>query len=217
MPRVETPPTSNSTSPAASRCTCGGTRHVPAVGGSPTIRARAWLLAAAFSLACAAFCGCAAPTFERERLVQFARHSAPDREGVPADVRELFDRINRHRRAIGCPSLAWDPRLTAVGERHSEDMARRKFFSHVTPEGLDPFQRLSQAGVRYRAAAENLAMGIPSGVEVFQGWMHSPGHRRNLDDPAYTEIGIGRYGDYWSCEMARLAPEMARLTPESTP
>lgn len=171
------------------------------------MRARLWFLTAGMVLVYGALCGCAAPTFEHESLVQISRHKTRDRDGVPEDVRDLFDRINRRRRMIGCGRLAWNERLADLAEAHSKDMARRSFFDHVNPDGLDPFQRMDRAGLRYRAAAENLAMGVTTGAEVYDGWMHSRGHRRNLEDCAYAQIGIGRYGDYWSCEMARLTPE----------
>jgi uncharacterized protein YkwD len=129
---------------------------------------------------------------------------------MPAEVRDLFQRINRHRHAIGCHALEWDRRLAHLALRQSEDMARRHYFDHVNPDGLDPFQRMDHAGLRYHAAAENLAMGAVSGREVYEGWMNSKGHRRNLENCMLTRIGLGRSGDYWSCEMAK-------LTPESTP
>jgi uncharacterized protein YkwD len=156
-------------------------------------------------------CGCAVPLLRHVSFAHAARRSGLSREAsVPTEVRDLLARIDRHRRAIGCRALTWDRRLAVVGLRHSEDMARRQFFDHTNPDGLDPFERMERAGLRYQAAAENLAMGATAGEQVFEGWMNSRGHRRNLENCVYTRIGIGRYGDYWSCELAK-------LTPESTP
>jgi uncharacterized protein YkwD len=154
-------------------------------------------------------CGCAAPVLERISIAHAARRSATP-GAISTEVRDLFDRINRHRRELGCTTLVWDRRLAALALRHSQDMARRQFFDHTNPDGLGPFDRMERAGLRYHAAAENLAMGATTGDEVFEGWMHSRGHRRNLENCIYTRIGIGRYDDYWSCELAK-------LTPESTP
>lgn len=119
-----------------------------------------------------------------------------------AEIRDLVARINRHRRALGCPALRWDDRLASVALEHSEDMARRRFFSHTNPDGRDPFARLRRAGVRYRAAAENLASGQTTGAETFEGWMGSPGHRRNLEDCDYTRIGIGLHRGRWTCLLS---------------
>jgi uncharacterized protein YkwD len=108
------------------------------------------------------------------------------------------ERINRHRVEIGAPALVWDERLAEVARRHSEDMARRHFFAHTNPDGKDPFDRLRAAGVHYRAAAENIAEGYSSGRSVFDGWMKSQGHRKNLENPVYRLHGVGRYGKYWT-------------------
>lgn len=153
-------------------------------------------------------CGCAAPALE---TASAARHGSSARsESITPEVFDLLSLINRHRRELGCRPLVWDHRLAALGLRHSEDMDRRHFFDHVNPDGLDPFQRMERAGLRYHAAAENLAMGARTGQEVFDGWMNSRGHRRNLENCIYTRIGLGRFENYWSCELAK-------LTPESTP
>jgi hypothetical protein len=173
-------------------------------GGNSESRARQ-LFVAAMLLGCA----CAAPWAERASLAgTLPKHSHADE--MPAEVQDLFQRINRHRHAIGCHPLEWDRRLARLALRQSEDMAHRHYFDHVNPDGLDPFQRMDHAGLRYYAAAENLAMGAVTGREVYEGWMDSRGHRHNLENCMLTRIGLGRYGDYWSCEMAK-------LTPESTP
>jgi len=155
-------------------------------------------------------CGCAAPAVDGG-----AARSVPPTVGStrpPADravsaadeVRDLVARINRHRRSLGCGTLRWDDRLTAVALRHSQDMARRGFFSHTNPDGRDPFDRMRRAGIRFQAAAENLASGQRTGAETFDGWMGSRGHRRNLEDCAFTRIGIGLHRGRWTCVLARL-------------
>ena len=121
-----------------------------------------------------------------------------------AEVRDLLDRINRRRAAIGCGPVVWDERLADVARRHSVDMARRGFFSHTNPDGRDPFDPLRRAGVRFRAAAENLASGQRTGSETFASWMGSAGHRHNLDECLYTRIGIGLHQGRWTCVLARL-------------
>lgn len=119
------------------------------------------------------------------------------------EVRELVERINRRRAAIGCRRLAWDERLARVAGAHSRDMARRGFFSHDNPDGESPFDRLRQAGIRFRAAAENLAMGQRSARETFAAWMNSPSHRRNLEDCVQTRVGIAVFRERWTCVLAR--------------
>lgn len=120
-----------------------------------------------------------------------------------AEMRDLMARINRHRRTIGCRPLEWDERMARVAQRHSEDMARRGYFSHVDPDGRDPFDRMRRAGVRFQAAAENLASGQRHAAETFDDWMGSRGHRENLERCVYTRIGIGLYRGRWTCVMAK--------------
>jgi len=158
-------------------------------------------------------CGCAAPAVD-DQAVGFAPFSeasaGPSRAaGAQAEVRDLVARIDRHRRSIGCGAIRWDDRLAEVALRHSQDMARRGFFSHVNPDGRDPFDRMRRAGIRFQAAAENLASGQRTGAETFDGWMGSRGHRHNLEDCVHTRIGIGLHRGRWTCVMARLPGDRA--------
>ena len=129
--------------------------------------------------------------------------AAREPRSAQAEIADLADRINRHRVAIGCRALKWDDRLAAVARRHSTDMARRDFFNHTNPDGRDPFDRMKAAGVRFRAAAENIAAGQPTGREVYQGWIESPGHRRNMENCTYRRFGIGLYQRRWTLLLAR--------------
>jgi len=151
-------------------------------------------------------CGCAAPAVDggAARLMPPVRSPADPAASAQAEVRDLVARINRHRRSLGCGALRWDGRLAAVALRHSQDMARRGFFSHTNPDGRDPFDRMRRAGIRFQAAAENLASGQRTGAETFDGWMGSRGHRHNLEDCVHTRIGIGLHRGRWTCVMARM-------------
>jgi uncharacterized protein YkwD len=128
-----------------------------------------------------------------------------------SEVQRLANLVNERRARLGRGALVWDDRLARVAQRHSEDMARRHFFSHVNPDGLDPFERLSAAGIRFRAAAENIGEGQRDADEMFEDWMDSPGHRRNLENGRYTRHGIGLYQRYWTHVFVREAgPEPTR-------
>jgi uncharacterized protein YkwD len=120
-----------------------------------------------------------------------------------AEVELLADQINRHRVAIGCRALIPDRRLAAVARRHSEDMVRRRFFDHTNPDGRDPFERLRTAGIRYRAAAENIAQGRTRGRDTYDDWIESPGHRHNIENCKYTHFGIGLYRNTWTLDLVR--------------
>ena len=98
--------------------------------------------------------------------------------------------VNQERAAAGCGPVAADAALAAVARAHSADMRDRRYFSHDTPEGLDPFDRARAAGVSY-ARAENIAQGQPDPAAVMAAWMDSPGHRANILNCDLTRLGIG--------------------------
>src|SRR5206468_8869455 len=97
---------------------------------------------------------------------------------VPGLETEMLDLVNQERTSRGLKPLAPDPELTVVGREHSGDMFTRGYFSHYTPEGKDPFERMTTAGVRFRIAGENLALA-PTLQIAHTGLMNSPGHRAN--------------------------------------
>jgi uncharacterized protein YkwD len=106
--------------------------------------------------------------------------------------------LNDHRAGVGCPALEWNDAVAAVAEAHSDDMVARSFFSHTNPDGLSPFQRLSDAGVAYSAAAENIAYGYPTASAVLSGWLNSSGHRSNIENCTLTEHGVGLRDTHWT-------------------
>ncbi|HLM00080.1 MAG TPA: CvpA family protein [Pyrinomonadaceae bacterium] len=103
---------------------------------------------------------------------------------------EMLEMVNRERAANGLKTLEADPELTEVARRHSADMFARGYFSHNTPENLDPFDRMRSAGVRYTTAGENLALA-PTVKIAHSGLMNSPGHRANILRPQFGRVGIG--------------------------
>lgn len=83
------------------------------------------------------------------------------------------------------------PLLRAAGE-HSRDMVRRRFFSHVTPEGETPLQRIDRAGFRGQTVGETIAWATDATPRtVVRMWMQSPPHRQVLLDCSYRTVGIG--------------------------
>jgi uncharacterized protein YkwD len=110
----------------------------------------------------------------------------------------MLEMINAERAAQGLKALQPDPEMAEVARAHSRDMFQRSYFSHVNPEGQEPFDRMRKARIRYLVAGENLALAqtLPA---AHQGLMNSPGHRANILRPQYGRAGIGvldggRYG-----------------------
>jgi uncharacterized protein YkwD len=103
---------------------------------------------------------------------------------------QMLELVNGERVAAGLKPLAPDPELTEVARAHSTDMFARGYFAHVSPEGLSPFDRMTQAGVKFRTAGENLALA-PTLQLAHTGLMNSPGHRANILRPEFGRLGIG--------------------------
>ena len=87
---------------------------------------------------------------------------------------------------------------TGHGQAHSADMIARSFFAHNNPDGDSPFDRLSDAGIDYSMAAENIAYGYGDAASVLQAWLDSPGHKANIENCSLTEHGVGLDGTHWT-------------------
>ena len=107
-----------------------------------------------------------------------------------ADEQQAVVLMNADRRAQGLPDLQVDSKLTNLGEQYAQDMVNRNFFSHTNPEGQTPFDRMKLAGIAYTYAGENIA--INQNVSTAEtAFMNSPGHRANILNVSYTNVGIG--------------------------
>lgn len=112
--------------------------------------------------------------------------------GNPNEIRgELLRRVNEARRRANIAPLDLDPRLVEAAQGRADDMADREYYGHTTPEGEGFGQAVARAGYAYAATAENIARGQESVAEVVDGWLESPGHRANLLDPLFTDVGFG--------------------------
>lgn len=103
---------------------------------------------------------------------------------------EMFRLVNEERKKRGIKELVWRPEAVAVARAHAEDMWKRQYFGHISPDGKDVGDRLEEAGVEYRFAGENLALA-PTLQTAHNGLMNSEGHRANILEPGFRRIGIG--------------------------
>jgi uncharacterized protein YkwD len=104
--------------------------------------------------------------------------------------REMFDLINKEREAVGLNKLSIDTEIVSVARVHATDMWERKYFGHVSPEGKDAGNRLTEAGIDYDYAGENLALA-PTVSTAHVGLMNSEGHRENILESNFNKVGIG--------------------------
>ena len=131
------------------------------------------------------------PAYSQDHSPNRPPSSAPPSASHPsADEKLLLDATNRERAAAGLHALKWDDALAAAARQHSQLMARDNVLSHQLPGEPPLDQRAAQAGAKYAMVAENVAIG-PDLEEIHDGWMHSPGHRRNILNAELTAIGIG--------------------------
>lgn len=111
--------------------------------------------------------------------------------------KQMLDLHNQRRADRNLPKLCIHPALQRAAEAHSRDMIQRDYFAHDTKGSGTTFnQRIRRAGYDYRVAGENLAWGAGSTASPanrMRAWMKSDGHRRNLLDRRFREVGIGAY------------------------
>jgi uncharacterized protein YkwD len=113
-------------------------------------------------------------------------------------IDEMVALVNAHRRSVHCPELVWMQTVANAAQGHADDMARRNYFAHQSPEGQGPTDRLAAQRVSYRAMGENIAQHPGTPRDVLNGWLASPGHRQNLERCTYTHHGIGLRDGYWT-------------------
>ncbi|MCF2528371.1 CAP domain-containing protein [Yinghuangia soli] len=120
-----------------------------------------------------------------------ARPSSPVPTTAAAYAEEVVRIANAERAKAGCGPLADDPKLRAAAQAHSEDMANRDYFSHTSPEGTSAGDRITKAGYSWSTWGENIAAGQRTPAAVMEAWMNSPGHRANILNCNFKDLGVG--------------------------
>lgn len=114
--------------------------------------------------------------------------------------------LNEYRLASGVGTLAFDPLLEQAAEAHSNDMLKRDYFAHESPEGKDVHDRILATGYKPTAWAENLGKGQQSDAEILKGWQNSPPHDAALRGGSLEEFGLAVAGTgsntRWTLVMA---------------
>lgn len=123
-----------------------------------------------------------------ERIsLPFTVGNAPPRPDLENEMLQL---VNAERATLGLLPLKADTKLQLVAREHSADMFERSYFSHVSPEGLSPFDRIKRSEIPFITAGENLA-NAPTLLIAHEGLMNSPGHRANILRSTFSRVGIG--------------------------
>lgn len=106
-------------------------------------------------------------------------------------VAELLQDTNDQRAANNVAALSLNATLNQAAQAKAHDMATNNYWAHTSPSGLTPWYFITQAGYGYTTAGENLAYGFATASDALTGWMNSPGHRANILNAAFTEVGFG--------------------------
>jgi uncharacterized protein YkwD len=110
----------------------------------------------------------------------------------PAGEDRMLQHVNQARAQVGLSPLRTDALLQQAAREHSQDMYQRHYFSHRTPDGKSPYDRLHDLRFHYVTAGENLAFA-PDVDQAFDSLMKSPDHKANILNPDYRCVGIGAY------------------------
>jgi uncharacterized YkwD family protein len=119
-----------------------------------------------------------------------------------SEALEVLRLVNEERKKQGLNELILNHTLNGVATKKAEDMRDNNYFSHQSPQYGSPFEMLQRFGVHYSSAGENIAAGQKTAQNVMTDWMNSSGHRANILNKNYTELGVGyveggTYGTYW--------------------
>ncbi|MEX2981462.1 sigma-70 family RNA polymerase sigma factor [Streptomyces sp. C36] len=115
---------------------------------------------------------------------------APSGGGGPL-AQQVVNLVNAERAKVGCSPVTENSLLDAAAQGHSDDMAARGFFDHTNPDGKGPGERITAAGYQWSTYGENIAYGQQTPASVMDSWMNSDGHRKNILNCSFKEIGIG--------------------------
>ena len=126
--------------------------------------------------------------------------SAPDKEQTTGGVisayeAEVIRLVNEIRRQNGLGELTASAELSHVARLKSQDMYDKGYFDHTSPTYGSAFDMLRSFGISYRTAGENIAYGYSTPQAVVDAWMNSSGHRANILNASYTQIGVGHVQD----------------------
>ena len=131
-----------------------------------------------------------------------------------AFIQEVIELTNQFRISNNLNPLSVDLDLGEAAQQHSQNMAAQDFFSHTGQDGSRSWQRAQNAGYESTFVGENIAVGYRTPTDVVDGWIASDGHRENLLNPDYNEIGVGyyflekdtgivNYNTYWTQVLGR--------------
>lgn len=146
-----------------------------------------------------------APTAPTRLRAMAEAEAAPVNPASPGQIARYVDRVislaNTERAKAGCAALRSDARLRSAAQAHADDMSERGYYDHNSPEGRNAGDRITAAGYSWSTWAENIHRGPKTAAQAMREWMESDGHRRNILNCSFKDIGVGvrfsPHGPWW--------------------
>ncbi|MEC4017845.1 CAP domain-containing protein [Streptomyces sp. H27-D2] len=180
-PSASASPSRSSTKPTAAKKSASATRN--AAPSTPPKRTK--------------------PVAPPRRTTKAAPAAAPVATGEVARILQL---VNKERATAGCRPLSADARLNRAAQSYTDSMAATGELSHTGPDGVELPERVKRVGFTWSAVGENIARGQTSAESVMDSWMKSPGHRANILNCDYRDLGVGVHrgdgGPWWTQDFA---------------
>ncbi|MFJ5999463.1 CAP domain-containing protein [Streptomyces sp. NPDC092370] len=128
--------------------------------------------------------------------------SGPGSESGGGFEAQVLALVNKERSAAGCSPVTANDRLTRAADDYSDVMASSGVMSHTGPDGSTMTTRVEAAGYQWSTLGENIARGQADAASVMKSWMNSPGHRANILNCSFKELGVGVHvgdgGPWWT-------------------
>ena len=135
-----------------------------------------------------------------EQAVQGISTVSYDNSQLSEYADQIASLVNKERASYGLKPVKVSPKLSGAANIRAKEI--KQLFSHTRPDGSSCFTAITEAGITYRSAAENIAYGQKSPQAVMTAWMNSEGHRVNILNANMEYIGVGVYYSggtyYWS-------------------
>lgn len=149
---------------------------------------------------------------------QFAKQSGLSAQVIPS---VLVDLTNQERKLNNVGALTVNQKLIDAAKQKAQDMFTNQYFAHNSPSGVSPWSWFDKVGYDFLSAGENLAIHYTDSTGVQTAWLNSPGHRANIVNGKYTEIGIaaveGVYQGYPTTIVVEMFGKPAIFFPTAVP
>ena len=118
----------------------------------------------------------------------------PKGEASSSGAETLMNLINEKRAEAGVPALSVDSNMNKGARIRAQEMSQNyDKYKHTRPNGEKGMRVLIEVGCSYSAAAENAGRGQSSVSEIFNSWISSDGHKKNMLNEKYSKMGLGYY------------------------